>query len=174
MINIIVGTNRKDALSATVAAYYQHILKEKKAESNIISLRDLPADFTTSALYENNGRNPQFNRLRDAFRECDKFVFVIPEYNGSYPGVLKAFIDGMDYPSGLQEKKAALVGVSTGVQGASIALSHFTDVLHYLGMHVLALKVKMGQIHHYLKENQLTHKVYEEMLRMQADQLIKF
>lgn len=174
MINIVIGTNRKEALSAKVAAIYQQILHEKNAECQLINLRDLPPDFTVSALYENNGQDPVFNRFRNAFKESDKFVFIIPEYNGSFPGVLKAFIDGMDYPSGLQEKKCALVGVSSGVQGASIALSHFTDVLHYLGMHVLALKVKMGEINRFLNENQLTHKVYNEMLRTQADQLIKF
>lgn len=174
MINIIIGTNRNNALSAKVAAIYQQVLHEKNTECRLMDLRHLPDDFTVSALYENNGHNSQFNRFRDTFKEGDKFVFIIPEYNGSYPGVLKAFLDGMDYPSGLQDKKCALVGVSAGVQGASIALSHFTDVLHYLGMHVLALKVKMGEIHRYLKEDQLTHKVYDEMLRMQADQLIRF
>ncbi len=174
MITIVVGTNRKNALSASVAAYYQHILKEKNIESQVISLIDLPADFVASALYENNGKNDTFNSFRQIFKESEKFVFIIPEYNGSYPGVLKAFIDGMDYPSGLQGKKCALVGLSTGVQGASIALSHFTDVLHYLGMHVLALKIKLGEIHRYLKEDQLTSKVYDEMLRLQADQLIEF
>lgn len=174
MISIVVGTNRKNALSAAIAVYYQKLLKDKNVESQIINLADLPADFTATALYENNGKNQGFNRVRQIFKEQEKFVFIIPEYNGSYPGVLKAFIDGLDYPSGLQGKKCALVGLSTGVQGASIALSHFTDVLHYLGMHVLALKVKMGEIHHYLKENQLTSKVYNEMLHLQADQLIKF
>jgi chromate reductase, NAD(P)H dehydrogenase (quinone) len=174
MINIVVGTNRKLALSEKIAHIYQQVLHEKQAECRVISLRDLPDDFTASALYENNGANPRFNRLRDTFKDSDKFVFIIPEYNGSYPGILKAFIDGMDYPSGLQEKKCALVGVSAGVQGASIALSHFTDVLHYLGIHVLGLKVKMGEINRYLKENQLTHEIYIKMLHEQADQLIRF
>ncbi|WKN33615.1 NAD(P)H-dependent oxidoreductase [Porifericola rhodea] len=174
MITIVVGTNRKNALSATIAEYYQKILAEKNIESQILSLIDLPADFTATALYENNGKNNSFNLFREAFNKHQKFVFIIPEYNNSYPGVLKAFIDGMDYPSGLEGKKCALVGISAGVQGASIALSHFTDVLNYLGMHVLALKVKMGEVHIHLKENQLTHKVYNEMLYAQADQLISF
>jgi len=174
MINIIIGTNRKDAVSAKAAHLYQRMLQEKYVECRVLSLRDLPADYTFSALYENNGKNDAFNKFRETFKASEKLVFVIPEYNGSFPGVLKAFIDGLDYPSGLQEKKCALVGISSGVQGASIALSHFTDVLHYLGVHVLGLKVKMGEIHRYLKEDQLTHPVYQELLHTQADQLIKF
>ena len=174
MINIIIGTNRNDAVSAEVANLYQQVLEKKDVGSELINLQDLPADFTVSALYENNGKSEGFNQVRDRFREGNKFVFIIPEYNGSYPGVLKAFIDGMDYPSGLQDKKCALVGISSGVQGASIALSHFTDVLHYLGMHVLALKLKMGEIHLHLKNGQLTHRVYNDILHTQADQLVRF
>ncbi|MFP4092148.1 MAG: NADPH-dependent FMN reductase [Cyclobacteriaceae bacterium] len=174
MINIVVGTNRKHAKSAVVAAYYERLLHEKGAETQILNLRDLPDDFTSSALYENNGKQPVFNSLREQFTSGNKFIFIIPEYNGSYPGVLKAFIDGMEYPSGLEGKKCALVGVSTGVQGASVALSHFTDVLHYLQIHVLGLQLKLGQIHLHLKDNQLTNDIYLKLMHQQADQLIAF
>jgi NAD(P)H-dependent FMN reductase len=174
MINIVIGTNRKYAKSAVVAAYYHHLLASKDVQANVINLGELPGDFTSSALYENNGKHEEFNTIRDRFVEADKFIFVIPEYNGSYPGVLKAFIDGMNYPSGLEGKKCALVGVSTGIQGASVALSHFTDILHYLQMHVLGLQLKLGQIHLHLKENQLTNDIYIKLMHQQADQFISF
>jgi len=32
----------------------------------------------------------------------------------------------------------------------------------------------MGEISRYLKENQLTHEIFDKMLRTQADQLIRF
>ena len=67
-----------------------------------------------------------------------KFVFITPEYNGSFPGVLKAFIDGMRYPGTFEGKKCALVGLSAGNQGAALAMSHLTDIFNYLGMNVLA------------------------------------
>ena len=43
----------------------------------------------------------------------------------------------------VQDKKAALVGISSGVQGAGLALSHLTDIFNYCGMHVLAQKPKL-------------------------------
>ena len=76
----------------------------------------------------------------EKIQSCDKFVFVVPEYNGSFPGVFKAFVDGLKYPASFKDKKCALVGISSGTQGGALALSHLTDIFNYLGMNVLALK----------------------------------
>ncbi|MCK5209002.1 MAG: NAD(P)H-dependent oxidoreductase, partial [Cyclobacteriaceae bacterium] len=133
MITIIVGTNRKDSVSQQIARQYAEILKELGVESNILNLMDLPIDYIYSALYENIGKNEQFNRMRSLMNHSKKFVFIIPEYNGSFPGVLKAFIDGLDRTKALVDKKCALIGLSAGDQGAGLALSHFTDILNYCG-----------------------------------------
>ncbi len=44
-----------------------------------------------------------------------KFIFIIPEYNGTFPGVLKAMIDNSDIIR--YHKKAILTGVSSGRAG---------------------------------------------------------
>lgn len=108
-------------------------------------------------------------------RESKKYVFIVPEYNGSFPGVLKAFIDGLEYPGTFKNKKAALVGVSSGVQGAGLALSHLTDILNYCGTHVLALKPKLSRIEANLDEHySLTNQSYKDLLSKQAEMLVKF
>lgn len=173
-ITIIVGTNRNQAYSQTIARYYQQVLADKGAASQIMHLSALPEDFIATALYENSGKNPAFNKFAATVAASDKFVFIVPEYNGSFPGVLKAFIDGLEYPSALSNKKCALVGLSAGMQGGALALSHLTDVLNYLEMHVLALKPSLAYIQQYLKDGQITHKIYQELLETQATQLIKF
>ena len=104
----------------------------------------------------------------------DKFVFVVPEYNGSFPGILKGFIDGMTYPNSFNNKKCALVGLSSGVGGGGIAMSHLTDIFHYLGMHVLANKPKLAKIEENMSDNLLTNKFYLELLYIQAQMLIDF
>ncbi|MFC3879432.1 NADPH-dependent FMN reductase [Algoriphagus namhaensis] len=174
MIKIIVGTNRKNAVSKTIAGLYQEILLEKGVSSQILELRDLPTDFIETALYENSGKNEQYNQFVQQVKEAEKFVFIVPEYNGSFPGILKTFIDGMSYPNPLKNKKSALVGVSSGIGGGGIALSHLTDIFHYLGMHVLALKPKLGQIERNMSDNLLTNKLYLELLHQQAEMLIEF
>lgn len=173
-IVIIVGTNRPNSMSRKIADYYQKILNQLDTPSLILDLVHLPHDFTVSALYENTGKNEQFNGLRGLLEKTDKFVFVVPEYNGSYPGVLKAFIDGLPYPNSFANKKAALVGLSSNMQGATIAMSHLNDVFSYLGMNTLALRVKLAQIKSHYSENEITNALYKELLEMQAEQIARF
>ena len=174
MITIITGTNRPLSNSRAVANLYSELLRQRQVASRILDLADLPADFTVSALYENTGRNEAFNKLSSLIATSDKFVFIVPEYNGSFPGVLKAFIDGLEYPNTFRNKKAALVGLSSGVQGSGLAMSHLTDVFNYLGMHVLALKPRLAHIEKNLKEGTLTNELYLELLNQQIDQFISF
>lgn len=174
MITIIAGTNRSNSISSMLAAYYQSLLQEKNTASQILDLSELPPDFIFSALYHNTGKNESFNEITSRLQQSEKFVFIVPEYNSSFPGVLKAFIDGMDYPNPLRGKKAALVGLSSGVQGASLALSHLTDILNYLGMHVLAQKPRLAKIEENMTENRLKNKLYIQLLKEQVDALLLF
>lgn len=174
MIQIVCGTNRKDSVSKIISDTYQSILRDLGHESNIIELSQLPEDFTFTALYDNAGTNPEFNSFRDVMAEAKKFVFVVPEYNGSFPGVLKAFIDGLIFPDSFVDKKSALVGVSSGIQGAGLALSHLTDIFNYCGMHVLAFKPKLLHIESHLNEKNVLKEAYSELLKRQAKSLISF
>lgn len=173
MFTIIVGTNRNDSVSQQIAIQYAEALHVEGMESSILDLRELPPDFIYSALYENSGKNEQFNRARDLMNRSNKFVFVIPEYNGSFPGVLKAFIDGLDAPA-LTDKKCALIGISAGDQGAGLALSHFTDILSYCGTNVLAYRLRMPNIANLMTDNKLSDQLYLSKINKQAKKLIAF
>ena len=174
MIKIIVGTNRKNSVSEQIALQYQHILQQLGVTSELIYLSALPDDFVFTALYENNGKNQAYNEVHEQVKSGTKYVFVVPEYNGSYPGILKSFIDGMTYPNSFRHKKCALIGISSGVGGGSIAMSHLTDVFHYLGMHVLAFKPRLAKIEENMSENLLTNRLYLDLLREQAELLLRF
>lgn len=176
MITIISGTNRSNALSLKLSRIYQKFLNNLDAPSQIIDLSELPPDFAFSALYEQSGRNKMFNVFRQQMKDSDKFVYIVPEYNGSFPGILKTFIDGLEFPVSFQNKKCALVGLSAGVQGAGLALSHLTDIFNYCGMHVLALKPKLAQIEENMdvEKEEITNPLYKELIEMQARQLVAF
>jgi len=174
MITIIVGTNRKDAVSHHIAKQYEEVLKEQQVECSVLDLRKLPHDYLVSALYENVGKNKEFNRIREIMNHSEKFVFVIPEYNGSFPGVLKAFIDGIDRSRALMDKKCALIGLSAGDQGAGLALSHLTDILNYCGTNVLAYKIRLPKIGDYMTDNKITNDIFLAKIHKQAQKLIQF
>lgn len=173
-ITIISGTNNKNTLTAQVADYYAGLLQKKGCDNQVLKLTSLPADFTATALYENNGKNPEFNRLRTIVETAQKYVFIIPEYNGSFPGVFKAFIDGLRFPDTFKGKKCAMVGVSQGPQGGVFAMSHLTDVFHYLKMHVYPLKLKLGGIQDRQLTTLLANERYVQLLEEQAEGIMHY
>lgn len=174
MILIIVSTNRKNSMSAKIADYYQNVLTNLEEESQILNLENLPHDFAFSALYENSGKNSAFQPFQALVDSVQKIVFVVPEYNGSFPGVLKTFIDALRFPDTFIGKKMALVGVASGVQGAAMGLSHLSDILAYRQANVLGLRVQLGLINQYFDGTTFSHEIYKKMIDNQAKLLVAF
>lgn len=173
-IGILVGTNRKNSLSKAIGKYYQNVLTNEGVESELIDLSQLPEDFTFSALYQNVGHNHSFNEFQLVVDRIEKFVFIVPEYNGSFPGVLKTFLDGLRYPDTFESKKVALLGISAGVLGNAVGLGHLNDILSYMGADVMGLRVKLGLMNNHFVDNEFTLVVYKEFIHKQAKQLLKF
>lgn len=186
MIGVIIGTNRNNSASRKVGIYYQKLLESLGAKSQIIDLAELPEDFAFSALYHNHGKNDIFNEFQKIVDTTHKFVFIVPEYNGSFPGVLKTFLDGLRYPDSFNYKKVALVGVSSGVQGNAAGLGHLNDVLSFMMSDVIGLRIKLGKIWDYFDgedfnprdPNDIKAKdvceIYKKFLEKQAKQFIAF
>jgi NAD(P)H-dependent FMN reductase len=174
MFTLICGTNRADAVSRKILAIYKQKFEQKNQPVQSIDLRDLPQDFMSEQLYHDPSGQPVFEQMIHHLNQSDKYLFVVPEYNGSFPGVLKVFIDGLPYPRSFRHKKAALVGLSSGIQGAGLALSHLTDILNYCGCHVLAFKPKLSNISKHLGQGQTLSVEYTELIQMQIEQFIDF
>jgi len=175
LITVLAGTNRPHSRARRIAEYYRTVLTELGAPSQLLDLAELPADFMGTALYANVGTNPGFNQLAALLDAGNKLVVVTPEYNGSFPGALKGFIDGLAYPGGIQGKKVALVGLSSGGQGGLLAMAHLTDVLMYLGSTVLPQRVRLPFINQDLNaEGGLNHDLSRQLLREQAAALLAF
>ena len=174
MISIISSTNRPNSRTLKVAAYYKELLDSKGVKAQIIDLSLLPHDFAFTALYHNQRKNDLFNQFIDLVNASSKFVFIVPEYNGSFPGILKTFIDGMDFPNGLKDKKCALLGLSAGTQGGSLALSHLTDIFHYLNMYVLPSKPRLAKFETVFQEGEIIDKFLADLVNKQAQDLIEF
>ncbi|MFM8362355.1 MAG: NADPH-dependent FMN reductase [Haliscomenobacter sp.] len=140
MITIVSGTNRQNSIAGRVAATYAALLREMTQEEvKLLRLEDIPHDWFFADMYKvQSGALPS---LQDEYLfPANKFVFVIPEYNGSYPGVLKLFLDACsvrDLKGTFKGKKAALLGVASGRAGNLRGMDHLSGVLHYLGVVVL-------------------------------------
>ena len=170
MVTIISGTNRPGSNTLKVAKYYQKTLNSKGLESRIFSLEELPATLITSDLY--GQRSAAFEAIQELVTATQKFLFIIPEYNGSFPGVLKTFIDACSFPDSFYDKKAALVGISSGKYGNIRGIDHFGGVCAYLHLHVLPLRIHIAAIKTELNENGDFYK--EDTLKFSLEQIEKF
>lgn len=144
MITIISGTNRPNSNTLKVAKYYQHQLSEKGIASHLLDLQDLPANLIDTDLY--GERSAEFEKIQEIVTQTSKFLFIIPEYNGSFPGVLKAFIDACFFPQSFYDKKACLVGISSGKYGNIRGIDHFNGVCAYLHLNVMPLRLHIANI----------------------------
>ncbi len=144
MITLIAGTNRPESNTLKLTQYYQKQLANKGCQTRVLDLKDLPANLISSDLY--GKRSPEFQKIQDQISVSDKFLFVIPEYNGSFPGVLKTFVDACKFPESFKGKKAALVGLSSGKYGNVRGLEHFTGICHYIHLNVLSLRIHISAI----------------------------
>jgi NAD(P)H-dependent FMN reductase len=66
---------------------------------------------------------------------------VTPEYNGSFPGVLKYFIDLLKFPESFEQKPVAYVGESSGEWGGLRAVEQLQMVFGYRHAHQYPVRV---------------------------------
>ena len=57
----------------------------------------------------------EFEEYSQNVLDADGLVIVVPEYNGSYPGALKLFIDMLKFPESFENKPVAFIGIAAGI-----------------------------------------------------------
>ena len=138
MTTVIAGTDRKDSRTLRVAAYYRALLLQKGVDPvELLSLEGIGVET----------RSQHFLDIEERILiPTERFVLVMPEYNGSFPGILKLLIDHSDIKKVWWHKKAMLVGLADGRAGNLRGLDHMTNILNYLKMQVFWNKVPISRI----------------------------
>lgn len=155
MITVISGTNRPESNTRKVAGLVLEALAENGGPAQLVDLAELPDDLFASSSYA--VKPDGFAPYQDAILSTDGILTVVPEYNGSFPGVLKYFIDMLRFPESLYEKPAAFVGVSAGPWGAVRAVEHIEMVFQYRHAHLFGRRCFIPEIGRSLDEaGQLT------------------
>ncbi len=157
MITVISGTNRLNSEALHFANHYFELLSQKADEPvKLLALEKIPHDWFHPDMYEKGAQSPSLSVLQDEFiLPATKFVYVIPEYNGGFPGVLKLFLDACsirEYRPSFLGKKAALVGVATGRAGNLRGIEHLTGILHHVGTIVMPQILPISSIEKLLDE----------------------
>lgn len=156
MTTVISATNRKDSNTLKVAKEYVRLLKKKGEEVLLLNLEELPASVMSAAIFDED--DDAFVLLQEKYLfPAEKFVFIMPEYNGSMPGILKVMIDVADIEKAFYGKKALMVGVATGRAGNLRGMDHLTGVLNHLKMSVHYNKLPISRVNHELDESGQFH-----------------
>ncbi len=173
MVTIICGTNRPKNQTLKVVSNYKSLLEEAGESVQVLCMEELPSEFLISDTY--GERTDEVQAIIDGkIVGTDRFVFISPEYNGSYPGVLKVFLDGVE-PGVWTGKKAALVGVSSGRAGNLRGMDHLTDVLHHLKVEVYSQKIPISKLHELMDQSdELVDQTTVQILRSQIEGFLKF
>lgn len=134
-VAVLVGSLRKDSLNRQLA---------------LALARLAPADFTFEHVriddlppYDQDDDAHQAApvlRLKAEVAAAQALLFVTPEYNRSFPGVLKNALDHGSRPYGQSVwggKPAGVLGISPGAIGTALAQHHLRQVLAYLDVPTL-------------------------------------
>ena len=151
MITVISGTNRPGSNTRKIAALMQEMLEGAGNEVTLLDLAELPAEVFHESSYALTPKS--FAAFQDQILKTDGLLTVVPEYNGSFPGVLKYFIDMLSFPESLYEKPAAFVGISSGRWGGVRAVEHLEMIFQYRHAHLFGRRCFIPGIGHILDEN---------------------
>jgi NAD(P)H-dependent FMN reductase len=138
-IPVILGTTRKGRMSAHAAHFVTGELKQREnvvTELIDIAQMPLPVDDAGEGV-----KNADFS---EKMKFADGLVIVSPEYNHSFPGLLKHVLD-----SCLKEyihKPAGIVGVSAGVFGGARGIQSLLAVLRELGLVSIFWDLNFGNV----------------------------
>ncbi len=144
MITVIAGTNRPDSYTLKVAGLALEALAKVGAEATLLDLRELPPELFAPASYAS--KPPAFAEIQERILATDGILAVVPEYNGSFPGVLKYFIDMLRFPDSLYLKPAAFIGLASGAWGALRAVEQLEMIFQYRHAHLYGRRVFLPNI----------------------------
>ena len=161
-IPVILGTTRKGRMSEHAARFMAAQIEKRngvKTELIDISKVPMPIDDAGEGI-----KDPVFS---EKMTMADALVIVTPEYNHSFPGLLKHVLD-----SCLKEyihKAAGIVGVSAGPFGGVRAIQDFLPVIRELGLVNIFWDVNFGNVASVFDE---TGKLLDQAFIKRADKFL--
>lgn len=165
-IPVILGTVRKGRLSGHAARFVrERIAMRPGIVSELIDIAELDMTFDDAG---ESAKNPQFSAAVSA---ADALVIVAPEYNHSFPGLLKHALD-----SNLEEyihKAVGIASVSAGPFGGTRAVQSFLPVMRELGLVTIFHDINFGSVQNVFDETgALLDPAYERRADKFIDELV--
>ncbi len=138
-IPVILGTARKGRASEHAARLFVELLNRRAGvTSRLIDIATvpMPVDDAGEAI-----KDPAFS---NAMTEADGLVVVSPEYNHSFPGLLKHVLDSC--LSEYIHKAVGIVGVSAGPFAGGRVIQGLLPVMREIGLVTIFWDVNIGSV----------------------------
>lgn len=171
-IVVVCGTNREGALSRLLAQEAAEAYTELGHSVDLLDMNELPPDVLASTAYKQ--KTPTIQSLIDRFLKSQGVVFVVPEYNGSYPGILKLFVDMLPYPEGFDRRPCAFLGIAAGQFKSLRAVEHFQQVAGYRNAYIYPRRIFIGDSFKQFVDGKLADDELSDRLKQQAAGFIEF
>jgi NAD(P)H-dependent FMN reductase len=166
-ILLISGTNRPGSTTLRVAHRVEELYAASNIRAELFNLEHLPMEMFHPDAYKT--KPPALRSIQEKVLDAAGLHLVLPEYNGSFPGVLKYFIDLLKFPESFDRKPVAFVGVSSGSYGALRAVEQMQMVFGYRNAHLYPERVFIsGVSNKFTSEGILTDAAVEERLMRQV------
>jgi len=173
MIEIIVGTNRPESCSSKVADKTLGAYKSIGAEARLLSLAELPTSIFAPTAYET--KPDAFTPFAERVVASSGLVVVTPEYNGSFPGILKYFIDMLPFPESFEHRPVCFIGIAAGQWGAMRSVEQLQQIFGYRNAHIFPERVFIPGVYKYMhKQGGFVDDKLESRIKHQADGFTKF
>jgi chromate reductase, NAD(P)H dehydrogenase (quinone) len=171
-IVIIPGSNRAGANSLHLARQTEADYQALGCSTDVLTM-DLEPEFLSPTAYQQ--KTPAVTARVERYLKADGAVFVIPEYNGSYPGVLKLFVDMLPDKTSFNQRPCAFIGIAAGQFQALRAVEHFQGVAGYRNAHMYPNRIFIGSVHKLIGSDQrLNDAALSERFQAQAKGFVAF
>ena len=151
-ILVLAGSTRQGSVNRQLAREATEALRQAGVDATFADLREYPMPIYDGDLEAASGLPPAAHTLKDLARNADGFAIVSPEYNGSYPAVLKNAIDWMSRPEPgdgplevFRGKPAAVLSASPGPGGGARVLKQLRELLEMMRMKVTPHAVSVAR-----------------------------
>lgn len=128
-ILLLSGTDRPNSYALRVTRFVAKEYEKLGAQTEILNLEDYPFSAVLGGTYD--PKIPEIQVFNNKLMQAEAIVFIVPEYNGSFPGALKLMLDYLPFPHALKHKPIALIGEASGAFGSLRAVEQFQLVLNY-------------------------------------------
>jgi chromate reductase, NAD(P)H dehydrogenase (quinone) len=142
---VFAGSTRMDSLNRKLARAAAEELRQRGIDVTFADLKDYPMPLYEGDLETTSGIPENARAFRKLIEQNELLVIASPEYNGSFPALLKNVVDWTSRPgpgerpaSAYRGKHAILLATSPGPGGGRRGLKHLRELLEMIGVTVLA------------------------------------